>query len=248
MPARTLCVLGTHTEVGKTWVSVQLLTLARSQGLRVAARKPVQSFEAHATQTDAELLAQATGESEADVCPAHRHYPLALAPPMAADLLQRPRILLDELLHELHLPESLDLALVETVGGLLSPLAHDADSVDLARRLRPCRMILVADAGLGTLNAVRLSLECLSPLSAVVFLNRFDTDNELHRLNRQWLIERYGAAVETTIDGLWTRVCRTAEQNGVEIGSSTGDTGHTGTKEEPDLTQRSQSAQRKKRR
>jgi dethiobiotin synthetase len=206
MPPRTLlCVLGTHTEVGKTWVSVQLLTLARSQGLRVAARKPVQSFEAPATQTDAELLAQATGESEADVCPAHRHYPLALAPPMAADLLQRPRILLDELLHELHLPESLDLALVEAVGGLLSPLAHDADSVDLARRLQPCRVILVADAGLGTLNAVRLSLECLSPLSAVVFLNRFDTDNELHRLNRQWLIERYGAAVETTIDGLWTR-------------------------------------------
>jgi dethiobiotin synthetase len=205
-----LCVLGTHTEVGKTWVSVGLLALARSQGLRVTARKPVQSFEASDTKTDAGLLARATGETEADVCPPHRHYPLALAPPMAADLLQRPPILLDELLRELRWPESPDLALVETVGGLLSPLAHDADSVDLARRLQPCRVILVADAGLGTLNAVRLSLECLSPLNAVVFLNRYDATNELHRLNRQWLTERYGVCVATTIGELWARV-QTAE-------------------------------------
>ena len=36
--------------------------------------------------------------------------------------------------------------------------------------------MLVADAGLGTINAVRLTLEALGPLakSAVVVLNRFD--------------------------------------------------------------------------
>lgn len=204
-PKHLLCVVGTNTEVGKTWVSAQLLSLARSTGQRVAARKPVQSFDTSPSSTDAAVLAQATGEDVHDVCPAHRNYAKALAPPMAADVLQRPRFELEDLLAELHWPPDADLGLVETVGGLLSPLAHDGDSVDLARRLRPDRIVLVADAGLGTLNAVRLSLAHLQPLIATVFLNRFDPDNGLHCLNRQWLAERYGIDVVTAAAELLAR-------------------------------------------
>jgi dethiobiotin synthetase len=195
-------VLGTHTEVGKTWVSARLLAQARASGLRVAARKPVQSYEAGATATDAEQLATATGEAITDICPSQRCYPLALAPPMAADLLQRPRILLRELLGEITWPAALDLGLVETAGGPRSPIAHDGDSLDLLKQLRPDRIVLIADAGLGTLNAVRLSLAALAPLQALVFLNRFDAAQELHRLNRQWLMERYDVRVATGVEEL----------------------------------------------
>jgi dethiobiotin synthetase len=50
-------------------------------------------------------------------------------------------------------------------------------------------VLLVADAGLGTLNAVRLSAEALRQVPAllVVVLNRFDSATELHVLNRNWL-------------------------------------------------------------
>lgn len=204
-PRHLIGVLGTQTEIGKTWVAARLLAYASQRGLRVAARKPAQSFEPGQGSTDAELLAAATGERAEEVCPSHRNYPLALAPPMAADLLQRPRILLDELCTEIRWPAGIDLGLVETVGGPRSPLSHDADSVDLIQRLRPDRVILVADAGLGTLNAVRLSLACLAPLTATVFLNRFDTDDRLHRLNRDWLRERYGVDVATEVAELLTR-------------------------------------------
>jgi dethiobiotin synthetase len=62
-PARLVVVVGTGTEVGKTWSSCRLLEHARSQRLRVAARKPVQSFDADSTEpTDADRLAAATGE------------------------------------------------------------------------------------------------------------------------------------------------------------------------------------------
>jgi len=204
-PRQLIGLLGTQTEIGKTWVAARLLAHARKQSLRVAARKPVQSFEPGQGPTDAELLAAATGERVDEVCPPHRNYPLALAPPMAADLLQQPRILLAELCAEIHWPADTELGLVETVGGPRSPLSHDADSVDLIQRLRPDRVILVADAGLGTLNAVRLSLACLAPLTVIappaitVFLNRFDAGNELHRLNRDWLLHRYGVQVVTEI-------------------------------------------------
>jgi len=198
-PKQLIGVLGTQTEIGKTWVSAQLLSQARAKGLRVAARKPAQSFEPGQAPTDAEQLAAATGEQPDDVCPKHRNYPLALAPPMAADLLQRPRITLDELIGEIRWPDDIDIGLVETVGGPRSPLSHDADSVDLIQRLRPDRILLIADAGLGTLNAVRVSLASIEPLLATVLLNRFDASNELHRLNREWLVQRYRVQVATEI-------------------------------------------------
>jgi len=201
-PKQLIGVLGTQTEIGKTWVSAQLLSQARAKGLRVAARKPVQSFEPGQGPTDAEQLAAATGEQPDDVCPKHRNYPLALAPPMAADLLQQPRITLDDLISEIRWPDNIDIGLVETVGGPRSPLSHDADSIDLIQRLRPDRVLLVADAGLGTLNAVRLSLASIEPLMATVLLNRFDAGNELHRLNREWLMQRYRVQVATEIADL----------------------------------------------
>jgi dethiobiotin synthetase len=78
---------------------------------------------------------------------------------------------------------------LETVGGPRSPIASDGDTVDLVEALRPDRVVLVADAGLGTINAVRLSL---APFLGVgheplVVLNRFDGADDLHRRNAAWL-------------------------------------------------------------
>jgi dethiobiotin synthetase len=197
-PKTLIGVLGTYTEVGKTYVTAGWLSHLREQGLSVAARKPVQSFNSDDVTTDARQLSNATGEAETDVCPLHRNYPLALAPPMAADELNRPRIELDALLQEISWPAHVDIGVVETVGGPYSPIAHDGDSIDLVMRLQPDRVLLIADAGLGTLNAVRLCLSCIGDMPVTVFLNRFDAGNELHRLNRRWLQEKYG--VETSID------------------------------------------------
>jgi dethiobiotin synthetase len=187
-PARLVVVVGTGTEVGKTWSSSQLLRHARSRNLRVAARKPVQSFEAGSTApTDADLLAEASGETPESVCPRHRWYPVAMAPPMAAEVLKKPVLLLDALIEEIRWPAGIDLGLIETAGGLRSPMAHDGDSRDLVRRIEPDEVLLVADAGLGTINAVRLATEALSFAKVTTLLNRFDAENELHRRNRDWL-------------------------------------------------------------
>ncbi|HLS82651.1 MAG TPA: dethiobiotin synthase [Steroidobacter sp.] len=194
-PARLVGVLGTNTEVGKTWVSARILSMLRSRGLRVAARKPVQSFEPGADDTDAALLAAASSESANDVCPAHRCYPIPLAPPMAADVLGRKAILMDELLEEIRWPPDVDVGLVETVGGARSPLAHDGDSIDLLRRLEVDEILLVADAVLGSLNSIRLTLECIGALPTTIVLNRYDQTIELHRLNRRWLEKKCSASV-----------------------------------------------------
>lgn len=199
-PRRLVGVIGTHTEVGKTWLTARLLASLRSSGLRVAARKPVQSFEPGTDATDARQLAQASGEREADVCPAHRCYSLAMAPPMAAEALQLAPIHLNDIIDEIVWPADVDVGFVETVGGARSPLAHDGDSIDLLKCLPVDEVLLVADAGLGTLNAVRLALACIAPLPVTVFLNRYDPNDDLHRRNREWLLAHDGIDALTRVE------------------------------------------------
>jgi len=214
---------GTGTEVGKTWVGAQVLTRLRAAGLTVCARKPAQSFDPETktktkaktktntnaktrtntdtdTPTDADVLAAATGESPSDVCPSHRSYPVAMAPPMAAAALGLAPPTIGELLTELQLPDPTpEVCWVESVGGVRSPLAIDADTVEACRRLTPALVVLVADAGLGTINLVRLSTAALADHRVVVMLNHYDEAAPLHLANRDWLAVTDGYEVVTTV-------------------------------------------------
>ena len=194
-------MVGTGTDVGKTWVAARLLTDLRAAGLRVAARKPAQSFEPEddPAHLDAAVLGVATGEPPEEVCPPQRWYEVAMAPPMAAERLGRPPFTIQDLMAELRWPDAVDVGLVETAGGMRSPLAADGDCLALCEALDPDVVVLVADAGLGTINAVRLTLNALGPLAAraAVVLNRFDPQSDLHRRNLEWLSGRDGHRLVT---------------------------------------------------
>jgi dethiobiotin synthetase len=188
-PRLLVLVTGTATEIGKTWFGAATAEALRATGLRVAARKPVQSGEPGA-RTDAEILAAATGADAARVCPPHRSYAIAWAPPMAADELGLPSFTVADLAAELTWDDGTDVGLVEGVGGPRSPIACDGDTVDLARLLEPDVVVLVADAGLGTVNAVRLSGSVFGDTPVIVALNRFGDDPaqaRLHERNRDHL-------------------------------------------------------------
>jgi dethiobiotin synthetase len=200
-PARVVFVSGTGTAVGKTWVAAAVLARLRDHGVAVAARKPAQSFDADDADTgatDADVLAAATGESPHEVCPPHRWYARALAPPMAADALGAPVFTVTDLLAELRWPERADVGLVEGAGGPRSPIAADGDNVALSDAIAPDQVLLVADAELGAINAVRMSVEAFAGAPLLVVLNRYDAANPVHRANRDWLAGRDGFDV---VDG-----------------------------------------------
>ncbi len=188
-PAVIVLVAGTGTDVGKTWVSARLLEAWRRAGLSVAARKPAQSFAVGSGPTDAEVLAAASDEDPTTVCPPGRWYAVPLAPPMAAEVLGLSLPTVADLVGELAWPSpAVDVGLVETAGGVRSPQAADGDVLDMVSALAPDRVVLVADAGLGTINAVRLSMGALVEHSIpVVALNRYDPSSDLHRRNLVWL-------------------------------------------------------------
>jgi dethiobiotin synthetase len=206
-PPTLLVVAGTGTEVGKTWVASQLITDLRTHQVTVAARKPAQSYDPSEGPTDADVLAAASAEPATVVCPEHRWYPRPLAPPMAADSLGRPAFRVVELADELAWGEPAPaVGLVESAGGVRSPLARDGDTVTLVDVLQPHIVVLVADAGLGTINSVRLSTKALLTAHGTrpvfVHLNRFDPLDEVHSRNLDWLRDRERMTVGTTIADL----------------------------------------------
>ena len=62
--------------------------------------------------------------------------------------------------------------------------------------------MLVADAGLGTINAVRLASTRSPRHHVVVYLNRYDPADDLHCRNRDWLVTREGLEVVTDPEAL----------------------------------------------
>ena len=206
-PRGLVVVTGTGTAVGKTWFSAVTLGLLRARGVRVAARKPAQSFAPGDHPTDAEVLGAATGDDPTEVCLTHRSYERAMAPPMAAEALRLPAFTIADLVNELRWPDDVRVGFVEGAGGPRSPLAADGDTVDLVAALAPDLIVVVAEAGLGAINAVRLSAAPFDRLAPVVVaLNRHDDADDLHERNRAWLSLRADLEVVTSPTALADRL------------------------------------------
>ncbi len=153
-----LGVTGTDTDVGKTFVSVVLLKLMKSRGLRVAAMKPVETGVASGDpRADAARLAAAVGEDD----PLAMVRPLLLAEPLAPWVAAQrggTQLDLDALERAfLALGEGRDAVLVEGAGGLLVPLTRDI-AFDGLFVLWDLDLVVVAGNRLGAINHTLLTV------------------------------------------------------------------------------------------
>jgi dethiobiotin synthetase len=124
---------------------------------------------------------------------------------MAARELGLPPFTTADLAGGIDWPPSVDVGLVEGVGGPRSPISADGDNVALARHLAPDVVVLVTHAGLGTINAVRLSAHAFADFPVVVALNRYG-DETLHARNHEHLVTVDGFDVVTTPRALADRL------------------------------------------
>jgi dethiobiotin synthetase len=147
---RRLVVVGTGTEVGKTHVAVALAALLRARGETVAALKPVETGVLPGSRgADASRLAEA---SEFHV----KHPCYEFEPPVSPHLAARQcgRTVELKTISEWVRDHDRPWQIVETAGGLLSPLSETVTNLDLVLSLEPWRMILVASNRLGVLHDV----------------------------------------------------------------------------------------------
>lgn len=142
-------ITATDTGVGKTFVTAALAESLRARGLDVAVFKPVQSGAlADDPSGDAALLGAACIYS----------FAAPLAPLVAARAAGETIALGPILARARELAREHEILLVEGVGGLLVPLAPGLDVADLAAALG-LPLIVVARAGLGTVNHTLLTIE-----------------------------------------------------------------------------------------
>jgi dethiobiotin synthetase len=71
-------------------------------------------------------------------------------------------------------------------------------------------VLLVADAGLGTINQIILSLEAINSgahvATPIVVLNRFDPADDLHKRNRDWLIEHLEVDILSSVHAVLAKI------------------------------------------
>ncbi len=196
-----LFVTGTDTEVGKTVIAGAIGDWFRRQRLRVGVFKPVATGCVRRREglvsEDAEFLAHcADARFPLDViCP--QCYAEPLAPAVAAERAGRPLDWesIDRSLSAI--ARSSDVIVVEGVGGLMVPLDAKHTLADFAVWLN-LPAVIVARAGLGTINHTLLTIDALRRLKvpvAGVVINRYPAESaSIAEETNLRAIEKWGRA------------------------------------------------------
>ena len=179
---KALFVTGTGTDIGKTYVTGLIVQCLRDAGLSAGYYKAALSgAEVAADGTllpgDALHVARVAGLDAADVTVSYV-YRDAVSPHLAARIEHRPMDFAKVAEDYRRAKERTDYLTVEGSGGIICPLRWDDDEHvvldDLAVRLGLAALV-VADAGLGTINAAVLTAEHLHargiPLRGFIFNN-----------------------------------------------------------------------------
>ncbi len=195
-----LFIVGTDTNVGKTYIACKIAEAFKRRGLKVGVFKPFESGVGSGHE-DFRLLKEASGTAAPDHWINPYRFEEALAPAVAA---KRASVSIDwcsvtDCFESIAIKN--DFTIVEGAGGLLVPLAEGKNNIDL---IRECEfpVLLVARLGLGTINHTLLSLEALKNRSIPcvgVVLNQATPDFGVAEETNAEILSSLGVDVLTTV-------------------------------------------------
>lgn len=179
---RGLFVTGTDVGVGKTLIAGAIARQLRKSGRSVEVFKPVATgcrrTREGLVSSEAEFLA-ACAESRrtlAEITPVR--YPAGISPNAAADRAHRP-VDLDAICDAYApLAGACDCVIVEGPGGLCTPITPEVWTIHVAMMMK-LPLVIVAGAGLGTINHTLLTLAAARAAGlevAGVVINRYRID------------------------------------------------------------------------
>lgn len=180
MRSKNLFITGTGTDVGKTFVTGLILKKLRESGVSAAYYKAAMSGNSRRADGslipgDALHVKEASGVSQPldEMCP--YVYETAVSPHLASRIEGNP-VRLDRVLAGFkRVSERYAYVTVEGSGGILCPIGFDEGELWLPEVIKACGLgcLLVADAGLGTINDVGLTAFYMEktgiPLKGIVF-------------------------------------------------------------------------------
>lgn len=192
--SKSLFITGTGTDIGKTYVTGLIVKKLQQGGKNPAYFKAAMSGNSRREDGslipgDALQVQNMSGIAQPleEMCP--YVYEKAYSPHLAAQLEGNP-IDLPHALDCYHaLTQHYDYITLEGSGGILCPLRFDEqEKLWLTDFIKAARLssLLIADAGLGTINSVVLTVEYMNshhlPLKGIIF-NNYEKGNILHEDN-----------------------------------------------------------------
>ena len=160
MSSRKLFITGTNTEVGKTFVTCEMLKHLVKSKKPSAAFKPIETgcneSDGVLQPNDSKHFYEILGKSlSIDLINPYRFIP-PISPNRAIRLAKK-KITLNDYCKKLNLLNTHDYILIEGAGGVCSPLSYDGLNIDFAKKVR-MDSILVARDEIGVINNVILSI------------------------------------------------------------------------------------------
>lgn len=150
-------ITGTGTDIGKTYVTALMAKYYKEQGIDVAYYKAAISGADTIPESDAGYVKRIAGLEQPDDSMVSYLFREAVSPHLAAKINNRP-IELDKIVADYKaVRDSHEFTVVEGSGGIVCPIRYD----DEEKKLLPdiikalgLSVIIVADAGLGTIHNV----------------------------------------------------------------------------------------------
>lgn len=180
--AKGIFVTGTGTDIGKTYITALIVKKLAEAGLSAAYYKAAMSGndrrpDGSLIPGDALFVKSISGieQSLSSMCP--YVYENAYSPHLTAQLEGNPVSMAVVKEGFAKLKEKYDFITVEGSGGILCPIRFDDIHIQLEDIIRELQLssILIADAGLGTINSVVLTVEYMKsrnlPLKGIIFNN-----------------------------------------------------------------------------
>jgi dethiobiotin synthetase len=187
---RSFFVTATGTDVGKTYISALIVKALRDSGINCGYYKPVLSGaikqkDGSLLPGDADYVVKTSGLNISSRDCVTYCFEEAVSPHLAASR-SGVKIELDEIKKRYNsLLEDYDTLIVEGAGGITCPFCLGKEKLLLSDVIKALDIdvVLVADAGLGTINYVLLTYEYAKALGiniiGVVY-NNYEPDNFMH--------------------------------------------------------------------
>ncbi len=203
--SKTLFVIGTGTDIGKTYISGLIVKKLRESGSRAAYYKAAMSgnerrADGSLIPGDALFVKEVSGISQPleEMCP--YIYETAVSPHLASKIEGNP-VRMEVVLEGFQrVCGSYEYVTLEGSGGILCPLCFDEGELWLPDVIKACGAgcLLIADAGLGTINSVGLTAFYMRehdiPLKGIIF-NHFKPGDVMQEDNRKMCEHLTGARV-----------------------------------------------------
>lgn len=177
--SKGIFVTATGTDIGKTYVTALMVKKLREAGYSAGYYKAALSGADSITESDAGYVKKISGIEQQDETLLSYLYQSAVSPHLAAKLEGNPVDLGKVRADYMRVLEDHDYVTVEGSGGIVCPIRWDEEHrillEDVIKALE-LSTVIVADAGLGTINAVVLTAEYLRSRDIVikgVILNQY---------------------------------------------------------------------------